>query len=279
MPSRRFTFSLKITLVCVILALGMIRAAVWQWDRHQQKEEYLAELEQRLSLPPVPLEKLLKQAPDTLLHRRALISGTYDFEHEMVLRNRKDDLDGPGVHLLTPLKLSDGQVLLIDRGYVPLSVQSQEKRARFQKVKEASFVGLLKVSVTRRLLAPNDRPSGEGHPWVDSWLRVNLEKIGAQLPYPLLPIYAEVMPEESVLEAQKEIVKGSKGRQEIFFLGSNMTNVSAGGLNPKRTYPVPSHSTIVPSATHLAYVYEWSFMALLTLLIGYVLQLKRQNKI
>ncbi|MCB0332054.1 MAG: SURF1 family protein [Bdellovibrionales bacterium] len=273
--SRRFSFSFKITSVCTTLAFGMVCAAVWQWERHVQKEMYLAELHQRLTLPPAPIASILPQSPDRLLHRRALISGTYDFEHEMVLRNRKDDIDGPGVHLLTPLKLNDGQMLLVDRGYIPLSVQAKEKRQILHKDNEESFTGLLKVSAKKRLFAPNDPPTGEGHPWVDAWLRVDLKKIGEQLPYPILPFYAEIMNEATPEQAQHEIVKSSKGRQDIFFLGSSTPNVSTGELNPNRSYPVPAHSTVVPSATHLAYVYEWSFMALLTLLIGYVLQLRR----
>jgi surfeit locus 1 family protein len=280
---QRIHFSLKITLIGVIVALGMIRASFWQWDRYKQKELYIAELDKRITLPPVPISDLLSSYEDasTLLHRRALISGTYDFEHEMVLRNRKDDDDGPGVHVLTPLKI-DGteKFILINRGYIPLSVQDKQHRSLFQSPSEAKFIGLLKLTSAQKFLAPSDPPVGGESPWVDAWLRVDIDRIQEQLPHKLLPFYAEIMTGANMEETQKEIVKGSKGREQILFLAERSLTlsgpkISEGKLNPDRSYPAPAHSTVVPTATHLAYVYEWAFLAILTLLITLVLQTKK----
>ncbi|MCB0353495.1 MAG: hypothetical protein KDD64_08230 [Bdellovibrionales bacterium] len=275
-----FQFSWRISFVCLVLAVGMIRAAVWQWDRHIQKELFLSELRERLTIEPKPLLYLWNEnsSSKSLLHRRALIEGEYDFDHEMIIRNRKDDQDGPGVHVLTPLRIANSdKALLVNRGFIPFRFRSKEERVRFQKTKKDSFTGLIKISEAQRFLAPNDPPSGSPHPWVDAWLRVNIPEIQKQIPYPLLPIFVEIMPSGNLQDAQGEIVKNSSGREDIFFLSDHSMKVSNGDLDPSRTYPVPAFSTVVPTATHLLYVFEWSFMALLTLIIGLILQLKRTS--
>lgn len=46
-------------------------------------------------------------------------TGTYDSAHEVVVRMRTATDDKVGVHVLTPLVLADGRVVLVNRGWVP----------------------------------------------------------------------------------------------------------------------------------------------------------------
>ncbi|MCB0330268.1 MAG: SURF1 family protein [Bdellovibrionales bacterium] len=278
--TRRFSFSWKISLIGAILILGAIRLSYWQWERYLAKEEFLKELDSRLEQPVVPISELIgKKAVnwEELLHRRVLVTGTFDFEHEFIKRNRKDDVDGPGVHVITPLKIDgNGEHILVNRGYIPLSVKSPEERQQFQRGDVHSFVALIKLSETpRSFLAPNDPPAGSGRPWVDAWLRVNIEEIQKQIPYKLLPIHLEAISGSSKEEVEEALVKNSNTRNDIFYLGENLNKVSTGELNPTRAYPVPAFSTVVPSATHLLYVFEWAFMGLLVAIVCIGLQFRR----
>jgi hypothetical protein len=45
--------------------------------------------------------------------------------------------------------------------------------------------------------------------------------------------------------------------------------------SPDAEYPFPAYDTTPPPDIHIGYVYEWAFMALLTFLIGLVLQFRR----
>ena len=85
----QFRFSWKVTLTTGMLALGMVYASVWQWDRHLQKQSLIEHLQETLTLPPIPLIDLLRVPPswESLTFRRIQVSGSYDFQHETLLRN------------------------------------------------------------------------------------------------------------------------------------------------------------------------------------------------
>jgi cytochrome oxidase assembly protein ShyY1 len=275
-------FSAKTTLICLTLAAGMTRASFWQWDRHQQKQGYIATLEQRLALPPAPLTSILDSItgnPESMLHRRVLVSGEYDYSQEVVLRNRRHD-NTPGVFSIVPFKIEGtAEHVLVSRGFLPLSVAAHEKRAPFRTPQRDSFTGLVKVSAgitspLKRLLAPSDPPTGAGHPRVDAWLRVDIEKIQKQIPYNILPVYLELMGDISPKNVREQVISTEAGREEMLVLPSSKPVVSTGGLEDGVSYPIPSYTTVVPPGRHLGYVFEWAFMALGTLLIGLLLQLR-----
>jgi cytochrome oxidase assembly protein ShyY1 len=284
----KLKFSFKVSLIGGILAISMLFLSYWQWQRYLAKELFLAELDSRLEQEVTPFNSLMAEIDENfpdwpkLLHRRTLIKGEWDFEHEMTRRNMRDEADGPGVHVITPFKTIDNNgkelALLVNRGYLPLSVKDKEDRKNFQQSVPNEFVGLVKLSETPRyFLSPADPPVNHDK-WIDAWLRVHIEKMQEQIPYPLLPIQLEMIstPEKEAVEAA--MVKVSKAREDILFLANTGPRVSSGELNPDKSYPVPAFSAVVPSATHLAYVFEWAFMALLTTLITIVLQLDRGRK-
>ncbi len=270
----------KPTIICLVLAAGMLRLGWWQWERHNEKQALIGVMEQRLETEPVPLEELLALNSATnsnwedLDYRRVEVKGTYDFQHEVVLRNRR--LDGaPGVYVLTPLRISGRpEALLVTRGFVPLSVSTPDKRIEFQRSQDAEFLGLLKLPSTRKMFAPQDPPTGPGLPKVDQWLRVDLEALQKQLPYPLLPVFAEIMSLGSTKETSNKIVRTEHGREELLFMGFKEQNVGLPDVRPDLEYPVPVYDAVIPPGRHLGYVYEWSFMAIATILIGLVIQLK-----
>ncbi len=253
----------------------MIRAAVWQWERHLEKEEIVAAMQRRISRPVADIRKVLRDGnPEEWAYRRVALHGTFDFDHEMVLRNRKHPEHGPGVHVLTPLKVfKTDEYVLVDRGFVPFHYKSKEKRAAFQQEGEHTFVGLIKPQNKKKFLSPPDPPTGTK--WVDEWLRVNVKKMNTQLPYSLPDLYIEIMSDTNPDSAINKVVSTSSGRQDIFFITDESRRVSTGELISGESYPIPAHSTLIPSATHLSYVFEWGAMALMTLLIGIILQLRR----
>lgn len=273
----RVYFRWRTTLVCLLLSAGMIRAAIWQWERHVQKQQIVAQLDQRLKETPVPLETLSDLDPDELEHRRVWITGSFDFKNEIVLRNRRLD-DVPGVFVLTPLSLAGThQRILVSRGFLPLDQSRPEQRVSHRVPAEGRFLVLLKRSVPHRFLAPRDPPSGGSNPWVDAWLRVDLDEIGKQMPYSLLSVWGEIMPITESEGALDAIVTAKKsGREDMLFLASRGMRAESASFP---ILPVPVFDAVVPPGRHLGYVYEWSIMAVMTLLIGLVLQLRPPPKL
>lgn len=266
-------FRAKTTITCIILAALMLRLSYWQWERYLQKLSIIETLNQRLKEEPVELTSLLPSNDWTsTTFRRVRVSGTFDFDHEVVIRNRKFG-DHPGALVLTPLQIkgSDKWVLII-RGFLPFDLISKESRKEFRTLPQQPFTALIKESVGRRFLAPKDKESGKDKPWVDEWLRVDVPEIEKQIPYPVLPIYLETMKEGSVEEATKTIVKDSAEKDEILNMAGKKMGRSS-DLDPK-TFPIPDPDTIIPPGRHFKYVFEWIVMAVATLLIGIVLQLR-----
>lgn len=271
-------FSPKVSITCALLAAFMVGMSFWQWDRHLQKLALIETLNQTLRLEPVDLPSLLAQNPDprTLTWRRVKLSGAFDFKHELLLRNRSYEKRA-GVHVITPLKVDGADAwVLVDRGFLPLGRESAENRSRYQRPERTEMFGLIKDTMPKKFLAPSDPEAGPGKPWVDQWLRVDVDNIAKQLPYPILPFYLETMkdPNDPLLASQ--IVKGSEaGRHDVLNVTAPSTVESFGMDSPDAPYPFPAYDTTPPPDIHIGYVYEWAFMALLTLLIGFVLQLRR----
>ncbi|MBX7138208.1 MAG: SURF1 family protein [Oligoflexia bacterium] len=268
-----------VSIIGAILIVLMLRASYWQWERHLFKQSYIHTMGERLQQPIAALDSVINASPAEVSYRRVQIEGDFDFDHEIVLRNRS--LDGAaGVHVLTPLKFNGNTTrLIVDRGFIPLEKSQKSDRALFRKDPHVNFVGLIKETVApsswlAKLLAPADPPSGEGRPWVDAWLRVDLEKISKQLPYAVLPFYVETMPSTESAEAEKQIVKAGTGREEMLFMGLRDPAVDSRAPRALADYPVPAFDTVIPPGRHLGYVYEWALMAVMTFLICWVLQLK-----
>lgn len=277
----RFRFSPLTTFICLFLAIGMLALSRWQWTRHLEKQSLIQELQATLKRDPIELLELI--SPDTAwasqTWRRVHFSGTFDFEHETIVRRNRGASDQAGFHVITPLVLDNSdQHILVDRGFLPLGREARDFRKKYQNQPHIDGYGLVKQSMPQKFLAPNDPPSGLGMPWVDIWIRVDIEKMRQQLPYPVLPVYLEIMehPDDPLL-ASKIVKEGSAGRNDVLALTGQQRVNNFGMDSPEEKYPLPLFDTTPPPDIHLGYVWEWAFMALLTVGIGLVAQLKRRE--
>ncbi len=255
-----------------------LRLSYWQWERHQDKKAYIVKLEERLNEPPTPFSAILSaENPDwlDLIHRRVLIEGTYDYKHEMVLRNRRHE-GIAGVFVLTPLRIKGtDKTILVNRGFAPLSYSEPSERATLSRPESASFLGLIKAPTFQKMFAPKDPQSGTELPWVDAWLRMDVAGMQRQIPYPLLPVTIEIMSTDTTKATTAAIVQGKSERDEMFVPSERMYAMVQvpTNLDPS-SYPIPVFDTVIPPGRHLGYVFEWAIIALLSILISLVLQLK-----
>lgn len=103
-------------MVAVVVAALCVWAGVWQLDRLGQRRARNASLAARLALPL--LEVRAGTPVDSARQRRVMARGVYDFTAERTWPGRSF-AGTPGVALITPLRLADGAVVLVDRGWVP----------------------------------------------------------------------------------------------------------------------------------------------------------------
>lgn len=130
------------------VAALFVRLGVWQLNRLAERKVANAAIQAARALAPVELP-LHRVEPEALRDRRAQAHGLYDYAHERVWTGRTYD-GAPGVALLTPLRLSDGSAVFVDRGFVPSPDAVHVDEARYREGDSADVTGLA-------LPAPRDR--------------------------------------------------------------------------------------------------------------------------
>ena len=106
----------------LIFAFGgaalLIGLGVWQVQRLAWKNALIAQAEAQLSAPPVDIETLRGLPPEDLNFRSARLTGAAMPSREITMLHSQRP-QGVGFRYLTPFRLEDGAVMLVDRGFVP----------------------------------------------------------------------------------------------------------------------------------------------------------------
>ncbi len=122
----RVSLNIRFWLLTLAAALGIGVTAslgVWQISRAAQKEALQTAIEQQSARSVVDAQLLLATSePLSMVHRRAVLKGTWQPQHTVFLDNRQ--MDGkPGFFVLTPFELADQttvakKVIVVQRGWV-----------------------------------------------------------------------------------------------------------------------------------------------------------------
>ncbi len=127
-------------IVALAIAAFFIRLGVWQLHRLADRKVQNAEILAARAAPAVELPEHNFRA-EALRDRRAHARGVYDYIHERVWRGRTYD-GAPGVALLTPLRLTDGSAVFVDRGWVPSPDAVHVDATRYREGDSADVTGL-----------------------------------------------------------------------------------------------------------------------------------------
>ncbi|MFJ7127273.1 SURF1 family protein [Streptomyces sp. NPDC098101] len=141
-----------LTLIALVLVPTMIELGFWQFHRHERRVAQNALIEDSVSAKPVPVEELTSPGhtvPRADYWRPVTATGTFDTAHEVVVRRRTSSDDRIGVHVLTPLVLRDGKILMVNRGWVPAAADQHSYPAVPPVPKgEVTITGRLKADET-----------------------------------------------------------------------------------------------------------------------------------
>ncbi|MXM63177.1 SURF1 family protein [Streptomyces sp. HUCO-GS316] len=111
-----------LTLVALVLIPTMIRLGFWQMHRYHERTARNQLVSEALAAEPVPVEKLTSPGHTVTRGERyhgVTATGSFDTEREVVVRRRVNADEAVGFHVLTPFVLTDGKVLLVNRGWIP----------------------------------------------------------------------------------------------------------------------------------------------------------------
>lgn len=208
--------------IALLFAALFVRLGFWQLERLRERQAYNAPIEWRLEAEPVELRELPRDLEEAR-HRRTLVTGDYDYAHEIVLTLRSRQ-GSPGVNLLTPLRIpGTDTAVLINRGwiYAPDGVAADTKPWREPSPRGAA--GYV------RLLETGDSAGARSTGRPDAVRRPNHATIASMLPYPVAPYYVVL---------------------------------TSPGVEPERTPPrVPPPA--LSEGSHLSYAVQWFTFALI----------------
>ncbi len=180
----------------VLLAMGvMVRLGLWQLDRLEQRRAANAALLARLEAEVISVDGgPLPGAPEELADRRAVVTGTYDYDRQILIKNRFHQ-EQPGYWVVTPLRIQDSErAILVVRGWIPLSLADPARWPEFQEGTGDE------PQTLEGYLQPGQRPPRGAQPeapdtFQREWFRLDISAIQRQMPYDLLPVYFQAAAE------------------------------------------------------------------------------------
>lgn len=243
---KTFRFSMRISLICLVLSFVMLRAATWQWSRYLYKVQ-LGEAYRTHAQSPalhLPLEGVSATDFQPVLHRKVHVTGSYDFEHQMIVLNRRH-VTGPGYWLLTPMKIQGSEkYVIVSRGFIPFQDATAESWQKYNFSSQEEFDAIVQPTIASRTFfegstfGVKNKQETSDSGFQQKWLYPDVEKIAKQLPYPVIT--------------------------SVF--------LQHFGTPPIGMFPAESVSIDVPASTHYGYTIEWIFLAIATIVIGFLLQ-------
>lgn len=231
--------------ILVLAAAGVcVRLGIWQLDRLRQRRASNAQVYAVRAMSPLMLPAQAGTSGlQNMQYRPVTATGLYDFQHQVGIRNQYNN-GQYGYRLITPLVMAGGEAILVDRGWIP--ADGNDVPADWHKYDlpgTATVNGIILLSQTDTFFgAATDPTLTPGQKGLDFWIFVNVQRIGQQLPYPVLPVYMQQNPD------------------------SNITNP-----------PIPMQDPIdLSEGPHESYAIQWFSFATI-MLVGYPFYVRRRE--
>jgi cytochrome oxidase assembly protein ShyY1 len=159
------------TAVAAIVAFGML--SLWQWHRAEEKRAEFAPIESAMNSPAVRLDAEpgspgvpadgRQPGADTATRdwQRVTVTGTFDQERQVLVRNRPQD-GSNGFQVLGLLTIDGGEGIWVVRGFMPASgAASASTQAPDPPSGEVTLTGYLRASEQAPARPAQDIPAGQ----------------------------------------------------------------------------------------------------------------------
>jgi len=184
----RFLYSPRwiiLHLIVAILVVVMVNLAFWQIDRLHQRQDFNAIIAARIPVASAPLEDVLAKYPNPTDAEwyRVIATGTYLRDEDISVVNVTQNGQA-GHDAMTPLLLDNDQILLVNRGFLPLEMDIPQTPSG-----RITIEGRLRVSAVRRTGAVSDPSTGE----LREVQRIDISRLAPQLPNKPVAMYVELL--------------------------------------------------------------------------------------
>ncbi len=158
-----------VTFLALAALVVLVGLGTWQMSRKAWKEALVAQIEAGLDAGPVEVGPRLRDdwgpQRQSLEYNRLRLAGRYlhGQERHLYALGR----EGPGWHIVTPMVLDDGMVVLVNRGYVPDALKPASARPAGQMSGRVEVTGLLRLAERKAFFTPANDPDRNMWFWRD----------------------------------------------------------------------------------------------------------------
>ena len=234
---RRFHPTFWATVCTIPALLILIGLGTWQVQRLHWKEGEIAKRVERAEGPAIALPQSFPD-PAAVEFTRVRLTGEYLHDQEFILGARTEG-GRVGYNVVTPFRLDDGRILLVNRGWVPDDKRDPASRAEGQVEGIRTIEALLRTDGWKGVSfaePPND-PAERFYFWVD------------------LPVMADYVDDPIIEEVYAEAVAS-----EV-----------PGGL------PIGGQTRIQLKNDHLEYAITWYSFAVILAVIYFLFHYRREE--
>lgn len=134
---------------------SFIALGIWQYSRYIEKKNLNHELQKTLQEPAT---KLPSELNDDLLDKKVIIDGLYLNDREILIENKFHN-NQPGYFLVTPLLRTNGNPILVNRGWIPVEKKDSKDRPYSLLNQITSVEGILKKKKPQKILSITNQPN------------------------------------------------------------------------------------------------------------------------
>jgi surfeit locus 1 family protein len=154
--------ALMLAALAVLIGLG-----VWQLQRLEWKERLLARIETRTKSDPITLDQAIDMARSGRdpSYYRVRVEGRFHHAKERYYYTVSDGT--VGWDIITPLETAAGDMVMIDRGFVPDELKDPASRPLGQMENVVAVTGIVRAPEKRSLFTPDNQPAANRWFWRD----------------------------------------------------------------------------------------------------------------
>ncbi len=266
-PFWLFSHLFALSMVVLFVALGL-----WQLDRHRERAAFNEVVAERSGPPPLTLDDALDLPVDEVPYRLVEATGTY-LDDDLVRVVNRSQGGAAGEHVVGLVALTDGRLLLVNRGFVPLGAGDPDRPGgegvtlRPAPTGPVTVRGWLQASVARGWLGATDTRTGPLAP------RFDIEAIAARIgPAPAAATGPSAGGDGDGTVVDHWLLLESDAVGDV---GAG-SPASAAGRGPTEagSFPDPVPLPPLDGGPHLSYMGQWFIFA--TLGVGFYLALLRR---
>ena len=187
-------------LAAIVVFVG---AGNWQGRRMHEKEPLRAQYDAAARAAPAPLPGLAGVAEwDAWRYRPVRLEGTFDAARGIFIDNRVHG-GRAGYHVVTPLALADGRVVLVNRGWVAQGPTRAELPAVPSPEGRVVVAGRVNIPAAGYLELARHEPVGR------LWQNLDPARFAAASGIPVLPIVVEETAPDGAADGPRPRVAGA----------------------------------------------------------------------